>query len=161
MNLQLDENFGDELRARASRPEPGTLLPEMEFPGSHIVFRVLLGLASFICCWIAVGWFRQTREMRRTGKARPLTLPLPAFLELDIVNEFAHRMTERSPEGRLPWLQAGMDRVRVASTIMNNYLKTFFLALLGLLAIGLVVLDMRERCQFGANQSTSVRLLVR
>jgi hypothetical protein len=42
-----------------------------------------------------------------------------------------------------PWLQAGMDRVRVASTILNNYLKTLFLALLGLLAIGLVILDMR------------------
>jgi hypothetical protein len=115
----------------------------MEFPGSHIVFRVLLSLASFICCSIAIGWFRQTREMRRTGKARPLTLPLPAFLELDIVNEFAHRMTERSRDRRPPWLQAGMDRVRVASTILNNYLKTLFVALLGLLAIGLVILDMR------------------
>jgi hypothetical protein len=115
----------------------------MEFPGSHIVFRILLSLASFVCCWIAIGWFRQTREMRRTGKARSLTLPLPAFLELDIVNEFAHRKTERSRERRPPWLQAGMDRVRVASTILNNYLKTLFLALLGLLAIGLVILDMR------------------
>jgi len=115
----------------------------MEFPGSHIIFRIVLGLASFIYCWIAVGWFRQTREMRRTGKARPLTLPLPAFLELDIANEFAQRMTERSRDRRPPWLQAGMDRVRVASTILNNYLKTLFLALLGLLAIGLVILDMR------------------
>jgi hypothetical protein len=77
--------------------------------------------------------------MRRTGKARPLTLPLPAFLELDIVNKFAHRSRDRRP----PWLQAGTDRVRVASTILNNYLKTLFLALLGLLAIGLVILDMR------------------
>jgi hypothetical protein len=34
----------------------------MEFPGSHIIFRIVLGLASFIYCWIAVGWFRQTRE---------------------------------------------------------------------------------------------------
>ena len=108
-------SFGEKLRARASRPEPGTLLPEMEFPGSHVIFRVLLGLASLICCWIAVDWFRQTREMRRAGKARPLTLPLPAFLELDIVNEFA-----RSRDRRPPWLQAGMDRVRVASTILNN-----------------------------------------
>jgi len=115
----------------------------MEFPGSHIVFRVLLGLASFICGWIAIGWFRQTREMKRAGKARPLTLPLPAFLELDIVNEFAHRMTERSRDRRPSWLQAGMDRVRVASTILNNYIKTLFLALLGLLAIGFVILDMR------------------
>jgi hypothetical protein len=115
----------------------------MEFPGSHIVFRVLLGVASIICGWIAINWFRQTREMRRTGNARPLTLPLPAFLELDIVNQFAHRMTERSQDRRPQWLQAGMDRVRVASTILNNYLKTLFLALLGLLAIGLVILDMR------------------
>jgi hypothetical protein len=115
----------------------------MEFPGSHIVFRVLLGFASYICCWIAVGWFRQTREMRRTGKARPLTLPLPAFLEVDIMNEFTRRMTERSRDRQPPWLQSGMDRVRVASTILNNYLKTIFLALLGLLAIGLVILDMR------------------
>jgi hypothetical protein len=60
-----------------------------------------------------------------------------------------------------PWLQAGVDRVRVASTILNNYLKTFFLALLGLLAIGLVILDMRWRGQFGANQLSSVGLLVR
>jgi hypothetical protein len=123
----------------------------MEFPGSHIVFRVLLGVASIICGWIAIGWFRQTREMRRTGKTRPLTLPLPAFLELDIVNEFAHQMTERSQDRRPPWLQAGMDRVRVASTVLNNYLKTLFLALLGLLAIGLVILDMRKRGQTGAN----------
>jgi hypothetical protein len=36
-----------------------------------------------------------------------------------------------------------MDRVRVASTILNNYLKTLFVALFGLLAIGLVILDMR------------------
>jgi hypothetical protein len=115
----------------------------MEFPGSHIIFRIVLGLASFIYCWIAVGGFRQTREMRRTGKARPLTVPLPAFLELDIANEFAQWMTERSRDRRPPWLQAGMDRVRVASTILNNYLKTLFLALLGLLAIGLLILDMR------------------
>ncbi len=142
---------GEKLGARASRPEPDTLLPEMEFPGSHIIFRVLLGLASLICCWIAVDWFRQTREMRRAGKARPLTLPLPAFLELDIVNEFAHRMTERSRDRRPPWLQAGMDRVRVASTILNNYLKALFLALLGLLAFGLVILDIRQRGQIGAN----------
>jgi hypothetical protein len=127
---------------QASESEPGTLLPEMGFPGSHIVFRVLLGLASFICCWLAIGWFRQTREMKRTGKVRRLTLPLPAFLEIDIANEFAHRMMER-PRDRPPWLQAGMDRVRVASTILNNYLKTLFLALLGLLAIGLVILDIR------------------
>jgi hypothetical protein len=125
------------------QPEPGRLFPEMEFPVSHIVFRVLLGSTSFICCWIAIGWFRQTREMKRTGKVRPLTLPLPAFLEIDIANEFAHRMTERSRDRRPPWLQAGMDRVRVASTILNNYLKTLFLALLGLLAIGLVILDLR------------------
>jgi len=52
-------------------------------------------------------------------------------------------MTERSRDRRPPWLQAGMDRVRVASTILNNYLKTLFLALLGLLAIWLVILDMR------------------
>ena len=115
----------------------------MEFPGSHIVFRVLLGSASFIWCWIAIGWFRQTREMKRTGKVRPLTLPLPAFLEIDIANEFAHRMTERYRDRRPPWLQAGLDRVRVASTVLNNYLKTLFLALLGLLAIWLVILDMR------------------
>jgi hypothetical protein len=82
----------------------------MEFPGSHIVFRVLLGSASFICCWMAIGWFRQTREMKRTGKVRPLTLPLPAFLEIDIANEFAHRMTERYRDRRPPWLQAGLDR---------------------------------------------------
>jgi hypothetical protein len=118
----------------------------MEFFGSHIVFRVLLGSASFICCWIAdwlIGWFRQTREMKRTGKVRPLTLPLPAFLEIDIANEFAHRMTERYRDRRPPWLQAGLDRVRVASTVLNSYLKTLFLALLGLLAIWLVILDMR------------------
>jgi hypothetical protein len=115
----------------------------MEFPGFHIVFRVLLGLASFVCCWIAIGWFRQTREMRRTGKVRPLALPLPAFLEIDIMNEGAHRMTERARARRPPWLQAGMDRVRVASTILNNYLKSLFLALFGLLALGLVILDMR------------------
>jgi hypothetical protein len=47
-------------------------------------------------------------------------------------------MTERSQDRRPQWLQAGMDRVRVASTILNNYRKTLFLALLGLLAIGLV-----------------------
>ena len=57
------------------------------------------------------------------------------------MNEFAQRMTERSRDRRPPWLQA--DRVKVASIILNNYLKTVFLALLGLLAIGLVILDMR------------------
>ena len=62
---------------------------------------------------------------------------------MDIANDFSHRMTERSRDRRSPWLQAGMDRVSVASTILNNYLKTLFLALLGLLAIGLVILDMR------------------
>jgi hypothetical protein len=84
----------------------------MEFPGSHIVFRVLLGSASFICCWIAIGWFRQTREMKRTGKVRPLTLPLPAFLEIDIANEFAHRMTETA--GR-----HGCRRAWIASELLR------------------------------------------
>jgi hypothetical protein len=137
------KSFVGELGVRASRPDLSTLFPEMEFSGSHIVFRATLGLASIICGWIAIGWLRQTREMRRTGKARPLSLPLPAFLELDIANEIAHRMTERSRDRRPPWLQAGMDRVRVASTILNNYLKTLFLALLGLLAIGLLILGIR------------------
>jgi len=125
------------------KPDPSTLLSEMEFSGIHIIFRVLLGLASCICFSIAVGWFRQTREVRRTDKARPLKLPLPAFLELDILNEFAYWITERSRDRRPPWLQAGMDHVRVASVILNNYLKTLFLSLLGLLAIRLVILDMR------------------
>ena len=47
-------------------------------------------------------------------------------------------MTERSRDGRPPWLQASIDRVRVASTILNYYVKAFFLALLGLLVFRLV-----------------------
>jgi hypothetical protein len=52
-------------------------------------------------------------------------------------------ITDQDVLARSLKLQAGMDRVRVASTILNNYLKTLFLALFGLLAIGLVILDMR------------------
>lgn len=124
MNLRLDETSSiGELWVRGVKAQTEYTsfrngIPRK--PHHLIIFRVLLTLASFICCSIAIGWFRQTCETRRTGKARPLTLPLPAFLELDIVNEFAYRMTERSRDRRPPWLQAAMDRVRVASTILNN-----------------------------------------
>jgi len=47
---------------------------EIRFAGE---LRVWASVRSFICCWIAIGWFRQTREMKRTGKVWPLTLPLP------------------------------------------------------------------------------------
>jgi len=47
------------------------------------------------------------------------------------------------PRSPPPYGAARTLTVRVASTILNNYLKTLFLALLGLLAIGLVILDMR------------------
>jgi hypothetical protein len=90
LNLQLfdETSFGGELRVPASRSEPDTLLPETEFPGSHIVFRVLLGLASFICCWIAIGWFRQTRLPARYIFQTESSLPqVAACLQFQVLRD--------------------------------------------------------------------------
>jgi hypothetical protein len=115
----------------------------MEFPGSRIVLGVLLALASVASFWIAVGWFRQTREMQRTGEARPLMVALPQFMETDIYLEIFRRVTDVSRDGRPPWLQEQLNRVRFTSTITMNYLKVLSVAMLGLMAMAGLIANMR------------------
>src|SRR5258707_4777864 len=112
----------------------------MEFPGSRIILGVLLVLASVASFWLAVGWFRQTREMQGTGKARPLMVALPQSMVTDIELEIVRRATDLSRGSSAPGMQDQLDRLQFASTIAINYLKVLCVAMLGVTAIvGLIV----------------------
>jgi hypothetical protein len=73
--------------------------------------------------------------MYKAGEARPLLLPFPAFMMLDI-STAVMRMINRN---RLPSsMDAGLEKTRFESIISGNYVKAFILLIFSLIAVMLV-----------------------
>jgi len=69
--------------------------------------------------------------MYKAGEARPLLLPFPAFMMLDISTVLT-RMINRN---RLPPnMEAGLEKIRFESIITGNYVKAFMLLMFSLIA---------------------------
>ena len=107
----------------------------MEFTHSRILWQILLSVASLVCFVTAIRWIRATYTMYKAGEARPLLLPFPAFMMLDI-SMAVMRMINRN---RLPSsLNAGLEKMRFESIISGNYVKGFILLIFSLIAVMLV-----------------------
>ena len=66
----------------------------MEFLHSRILWQILLSVAGLVCLVTAISWFRATYTMYKAGEARPLLLPFPLFMMMDISN-LIMRMNQR------------------------------------------------------------------
>jgi hypothetical protein len=107
----------------------------MEFPHSRILWQILVSVAALVCVITAISWIRATNAMHKAGKARPLPLPIPFFMMLDI-SAAVMRMTQRN---RLPRnMEAGLGKMRFESIITANYVKAFTLLMLASAALMLV-----------------------
>jgi len=103
----------------------------MEFLHGRILWQILLSAAGVMCLATAVSWFRMTYKMYKTGEARPLLLPFPIFMMMDIYTVLIRRLNQnRLP----PNLELGLEKMRFESTITNNYLKAFMLLIFGFIA---------------------------
>jgi hypothetical protein len=112
----------------------------MEFPHSRIVWQVLLVLASLMCFFTAISWIRATYAMYKSGEARPLLLPFPIFMMMDIYTAAMRRISQnRLP----PNMEMGLEKIRFESTITNNYLKAFMLLIFSFIA-GMLAFQMRR-----------------
>jgi hypothetical protein len=112
----------------------------MEFMHSRILWQILLSVASLVCLVTAISWIRATYAMYRTGEARPLLLPFPAFMMLDI-STVLMRVINRN---RLPPnMEAGLEKMRLESIITGNYVKAFMLLMFSLIA-GVLVFQIRR-----------------
>jgi hypothetical protein len=111
----------------------------MEFMRSPILWQILLSLASLVCFLSAISWIRATYAMYKSGEARPLLLPFPVFMMLDI-STFLMRMNQnRLP----PNMQSGLEKIRFESIITGNYVKAFMLLVFSFVAAMLVFLVSR------------------
>ena len=112
----------------------------MEFLHSRWILRIALGVASAVCCAIAASWFRATYQMYRSGKARPLPLPFPVFMFMDIFNASRKTLGSRLP----PEIESRLGYMRFESIISWNYLKAFTLLIFGILAADMVYNDLHR-----------------
>jgi hypothetical protein len=110
----------------------------MEFMHSRIFWQFLLCFASVVCFVTAASWIRRTYAMYKSGEARPLLLPFPDFMMLDISTVLMRRINRnRLP----PNMEARLEKVRFESIITGNYVKAFMLLIFGLIA-GLLVFQL-------------------
>jgi hypothetical protein len=78
--------------------------------------------------------------MYKSGEARPLLLPFPIFMMMDIYTALLRRINLN----RLPLnLELGLAKMRLESTISNNYLKAFMLLIFSFIA-GLLAFQVRR-----------------
>ena len=104
----------------------------MEFTHSRILWQILLSAAGLVCFATAINWIRATYRMYKAGEARPLLLPFPAFMVLDI-SMAVTRMINRN---RLPSsMNSGLEKIRFESIISMNYVKAFMLLTFSLIAV--------------------------
>jgi len=69
--------------------------------------------------------------MYKSGEARPLLLPFPIFMMMDIYTVLMRRINQnRLP----PNMELGLEKMRFESTITNNYLKAFMLLIFSFIA---------------------------
>ena len=112
----------------------------MEFPHYRIVWQILLGLASLVCFATAISWIRANYAMYKSGEARPLLLPFPIFMMMDIYTVLMRRINQnRLP----PNMELGLEKMRFESTITNNYLKAFMLLIFSFIA-GMLAFQIRR-----------------
>src|SRR5271170_3724710 len=112
----------------------------MEFPHYRIVWPILLGLASLVCFVTAISWIRATYTMYKSGEARPLLLPFPIFMLMDIYTVLLRQINQnRLP----PNMELGLEKMRFKSTIINNYLKAFFCLIFSFIA-GMLAFQIRQ-----------------
>jgi hypothetical protein len=112
----------------------------MEFPYVRIVWQTLLGLSSLVCFVTAISWIRATYAMYKSGEARPLLLPFPIFMMMDIFSVLRRRVSQnRLP----PHLELGLEKMRFESTVTNNYLKAFILLIFSFIA-GVLAFQIRR-----------------
>jgi hypothetical protein len=109
----------------------------MELLHSRLILRIAVSLAGAACLFVAISWIRATLVMRRTGNARRVYIPLPAFLELDFLDSMTDNV--RLPQN----LEDGFRRMKFKSMIMMNFMKAAFLIIVGITALSLVVHDVR------------------
>jgi hypothetical protein len=99
----------------------------LEFPYYRIVWQILFGLASLVCFATAISWIRATYAMYKSGEARPLLLPFPIFMMMDIYTALLRRINLN----RLPLnLELGLAKMRLESTIFMLLIFSFIAGLL-------------------------------
>jgi hypothetical protein len=69
----------------------------MEITHGQILWQVLLNVASAVCFVTAITWIRATYAMYKSGEARPLQLPFPVFMMLDISTIIMRMNRDRLP----------------------------------------------------------------
>lgn len=112
----------------------------MEFSHHRIVWQVMLGLAGLLCFLTAISWIRTNYAMYKSGEARPLLLPFPIFMVMDMYTVLIRRMNRnRLP----PNMELGLEQIRFESTITNNYLKAFLLLIFSFVA-GMLAFQIRR-----------------
>lgn len=97
---------------------------------NRILWQVLLGAAALICFATAISWIRATYRMYKAGDARPLLLPFPVFMWMDIFAVMRRMNQNRFP----PELQDRLEKMQFESIITNNYLKAVMLIVFGIVA---------------------------
>jgi hypothetical protein len=102
----------------------------MEFLHNRILWQILLSVACLVCLVTAVGWFRATYRMYKAGEARPLLLPFPVFMMMDI-STLIMRMNQNRLPPEMGWR---LEKMRFESIITGNYVKAAMLLLFGLMA---------------------------
>lgn len=104
---------------------------EMEFLHSRILWQILLSVAGLVCLVTAISWFRATYTMYKSGEARPLLLPFPLFMMMDISNLIMRMNQSRFPSD----LESRLEKMRFESIITGNYLKAFILLMFSAIAV--------------------------
>jgi hypothetical protein len=103
--------------------------PTREAVGAWIAHAGLKSESS-LCLATAVSWFRATYAMYRSGNARPLPLPFPVFMIMDISTVLMRRSQNRLP----PNMESGLEKIRFESIISGNYMQAFILLMFSLIA---------------------------
>ena len=90
----------------------------MDLTHGRIVWQIALGVASLVCFVTAINWIRATYAMYKAGEARPLLLPFPMFMWMDILSAERRSLTRN----RLPAnVEAGVERMGFQTIISGNY----------------------------------------
>jgi len=69
--------------------------------------------------------------MYKAGEARPLLLPFPLFMMMDISNLIMRMNQRRFPSD----LESRLEKMRFESIITGNYLKAFILLMFSAIAV--------------------------
>jgi len=103
----------------------------MELVHARILWQMLLSVASLVCIVIGIRWIRSNYLMYKCGESRPLLLPFPPFMMMDILRDMG-RMISRN---RFPNdMEEQIESMRFESIITSNYVNAFVLLVLSFVA---------------------------